>query len=209
MVYPIGKRIIPPVVKLWLKKVNGLKNIPTDKNFLIAANHESYLDHFFIICTLVPHLNKKIHFLAKKEHFNKPLKAIWHRYGGAIPLDRQGGGKEALKWAIEALKQGKIIAIHPEGTRTLTGKLQKGKTGIARLALAAHVPVLPMGIVGAYEILPKGKNIPKFKRATMNIGKPMYFDRYYNKKTTKKLLREITDKIMREVARLSNKKYEF
>ncbi len=140
MVYPIGKRIIPPVVKLWLKKVNGLKNIPTDKNFLIAANHESYLDHFFIICTLVPHLNKKIHFLAKKEHFNKPLKAIWHRYAGAIPLDRQGGGKEALKWAIEALKQGKIIAIHPEGTRTLTGKLQKGKTGIARLALAAHVP---------------------------------------------------------------------
>ena len=96
--------------------------------------------------------------------------------------DRQAGGKEALKWAVKALKQGKIIAIHPEGTRSLTGKLQKGKTGVVRLALAAKVPVIPIGLIGTFEILPKGKYIPKLKRATMNIGKPMYFGKYYDKK---------------------------
>jgi 1-acyl-sn-glycerol-3-phosphate acyltransferase len=209
MVYPIGKRIIPPIIRLWIKKVNGLENVPKDRNFIVAANHESYMDHFFILCTLVPYLNKKIHFLSKKEHFDNPLKAAWHKYAGAIPLDRQAGGKKALRWAIKALKQGKIIAIHPEGTRTLTGKLQRGKTGIARLVLAAHVPVLPIGIIGTFEILPKGKYIPKFKKGVVNIGKLMYFDKYYNKGITSKLLREITDKIMKEIARLSKQKYEF
>jgi 1-acyl-sn-glycerol-3-phosphate acyltransferase len=209
MVYPIGKRLICPIFNLYLKEVKGLENVPKDRNFIVAANHESYLDHPLIICTLVNYLNKKVHFLSKKEHFNKPLKAAWHRWAGAVPIDRQAGGKEALRWAVKALKEGKIIAIHPEGTRTLTGKLQKGKTGVARLALAARTPVLPIGIIGTYDILPKGKYIPKFKRATLNIGKPMYFDRYFNKKITKKLLREITDKIMKEIARLSNQKYEF
>jgi len=209
MVYPIGKRLICPVFNLYLKKISGLENIPKDRNFIVAANHESYMDHSFIICTLVNHLNKKVHFLSKKEHFSNPLKAAWHGYAGAIPLDRKAGGKKALRWAVKALREGKIIAIHPEGTRTLTGKIQRGKTGIARLTLEAHVPVLPVGIIGAYEVLPKGKYIPKFKRAEMNIGKPIYFDKFFNKKITKRLLHEITDKIMKEIARLSKQKYKF
>lgn len=209
MVYPIGKRAICPIFNLWLKKVNGLSNIPKDTNFIVAANHESYLDHPFVICTIVKELNKKVHFLAKKEHFNKPLKAMWHEYAGAIPIDRQAGGKDALRWAVKALKEGKIIAMHPEGTRTTTGKLMRGKTGIARLIMEAHVPVLPIGIIGALEILPKGKMIPKCRRATMNIGKLMYFSKYYNKNTTKGLLRTITDEIMAEIAKLSKQKYDF
>jgi len=209
MAYPIAKWIIPPVTKLWLKEVNGLENVPRGKPFIIAANHESYIDHFFILCTLVKVLNKKAHYLAKKEHFSNPLKAIWHKWAGAIPIDRQAGGEEAVKWAIKALNQGKIIAMHPEGTRTLTGKLLKAKTGIAKLALAAKVPVLPVGIIGAFEILPKGKYIPKFKRARMNVGELMYFDEYYGRKVTKKLLRDVTDKIMKEIAKLSDQKYEF
>ena len=150
-----------------------------------------------------------MHFLAKKEHFDRPLKAAWHTYGGAIPVDRQAGGKKALKFAIKALKQGKIIAMHPEGTRTLTGKLQKAKTGVARLALIAKVPVIPVGLIGTFDILPKGKYIPKLKRATMNIGKPMYFDKYYNKKITKGLIRKVTNDIMAEIARLCKQKYNF
>ena len=209
MAYTIGKRLICPVSNLYLKKINGLENIPKDRNFIVAANHESYLDHLFIVCTLVGCLNKKIHFLSKKEHFSNPIKAAWHNYAGAIPIDRQTGGKKALRLAVKALKEGKIIAIHPEGTRTLTGKLQKGKTGIAKLIMGAHVPVLPVGIIGSFEVLPKGKYMPNLKRATMNIGKLMYFDEYHDKKITKKLLREITDDIMKEIARLSKQKYEF
>ena len=209
MVYFIGKRIIPLIIKFWIKEVNGLLNVPKKGTFIVAANHASYMDHFIIMCTLVPFLNRKIHHLAKKEHFSNPLKAIWHYYGGAVPIDRQSGGKEALRWAVQALKNGNLIAIHPEGTRTLTGKLQKGRTGVARLALLARVPVIPIGLIGTFEILPKGNCIPKLKKATMNIGKPMHFQKYYNKKITKSLLRKITDNIMKEIAKLSKQEYIF
>ena len=142
-------------------------------------------------------------------NFDNPLKAAWHTYAGAIPLDREKGGKEALGWAIKALKHGKIIAIHPEGTRSLTGKLLRARTGVARLALEARVPVLPVGFIGTFKILPKGKYVPKAKRAIMNIGKPMYFTEYYNKKINKKMLREVTTKIMKEIAKLCRQKYNF
>ena len=209
MVYPIEKRIVCPIINLWIKKVNGLENVPKKGHFIIAANHASYMDHFIIMCTLVPYLNKKIHHLAKKEHFNNILKKTWHTYVGAVPIDRQKGGKEALQWAIKALMQGKIIAIHPEGTRSLTGKLQEAKTGVVRLALLSKAPVLPIGLIGTFERLPKGKYIPKFSKATMNIGIPMRFPNYYGKKINKKMLREVTNEIMKEIAKLSNQKYDF
>ncbi len=209
MVYPIGKRIIGPIFNLWLREIGGLENVPKKGAFIIAANHESYMDHPIIVVTFVNHLNRKVHFLSKKEHFDSPLKAAWHTYAGAIPLDREKGGKEALRWAVKALKQGKIIAIHPEGTRTLTGKLQKGKTGAARLALKAKVPVVPVGLIGTFKILPKGKYIPKFKKANINIGKPIYFGRYYKKTATKRMLNEMTRKIMKEIAKLSKQEYNF
>ncbi len=209
MVYPIAKIILTPIIGLWIKETKGLENIPVKGPFIIAANHESYMDHFIIVKTFVIHTNKKIHFLAKKEHFDNPLKAAWHRWGGAIPLDRGAKGTKALRWAVKALKNGKIIGVHPEGTRSLTGKLQKGKTGVARLALAARVPVVPVGLIGTFEIMPKGKHIPKLKRAKINIGKPIYFNKHYNKKITKKLLRNITDEIMKEIAKLSKQKYNF
>ena len=209
MVYLFPKLAIIPVIKLYVREVNGLENIPKKGAFIAAANHASYMDHLIIASYIVKHLNKKFHFLAKKEHFDNFLKKAWHSYAGAIPLDRQSGGKEALKLAVKALKQGKIIAVHPEGTRSLTGKLQKAKTGVARLALLSKAPVVPIGLKGTFEILPKGKYIPKFKRAVMNIGKPMYFAAYHNKKINKKTLREVTTKIMKEIARLCNQKYNY
>ena len=209
MAYPIGKRIIPPIVKFfWAKEINGLQNLPKKGPFIIAANHASYMDHF-MMSLLIPPLNRKIHFLAKKEHFEGFFKMVWHTYAGAIPTDREKGGKETLKWAIKALKEGKIIGVHPEGTRSLTGKLQKAKTGVAQLALKAKVTIIPIGLIGTFEILPKGKYIPKLKKAVMNIGKPMYFNKYYNKPLNKKLLVEVTTKIMKAIAKLSNQRYDY
>ncbi|MBI2657804.1 1-acyl-sn-glycerol-3-phosphate acyltransferase [Candidatus Woesearchaeota archaeon] len=209
MVYPIGKIIIPAIIRPWIKEISGLENVPKKGQFIVAANHASYMDHFIIMCTLVPYLDKKIHHLAKKEHFDNIFKKAWHTYAGAIPLDRQKGGKETLRWAIKALKEGKIIAIHPEGTRSMTGKLQRAKTGVARLALISKAPVIPVGLIGTFEILPKGNLIPKAKKATMNIGKPMRFNEYHGKRITKKILREATTKIMMEIARLSKQRYNF
>ena len=209
MVYPIEKMTIFPIARLWIKKINGLENVPKNKSFIIAANHSSYMDHFVLGYIVIPHLDKKLHFLAKKEHFDSIFQRMWHNYAGAIPIDRQSGGKRALNSAVRALKEGKIIGIYPEGTRTLTGKLQRAKTGIARIALLSKTPVLPIGLTGTFEILPKGKYIPRMKRVVMGIGKPVHFDKYYGKPMTKMLLREITTKIMKEIAKLSNQKYDF
>ena len=208
MVYPIARRIIPLFAKRFIRKVNGIENIPKDKPFIIAANHASYMDHFIITSIIMSYLNKSVHYLAKKEHFQSLHQKLWHRYAQAIPIDRSAG-QNALNKAVDHLKNNKIIAIYPEGTRTLTGKLQKAKTGIARLILAAKVPVLPLGLIGTFEILPKGKYLPKLKKATVNIGEIITYDKYYNQKITKSLLRKITDEIMQEIAKLSNQKYNF
>ena len=209
MVYPIIKRILFPAVRLWIKEINHINNIPGQGSFILAANHASYLDHLIMGGLVIPRLNKKLHFLAKKEHFDNFLKKAWHTYGGAIPVDRQKGGKKALKIALKILNEGEIIGIHPEGTRSLTGKLHEAKTGVARLALSAKVPVVPIGLTGTFEILPKGKYVPRFKRAIVNIGKPMYFPEYYNKKINKRILRDVTTRIMKEIAKLSSQKYNF
>jgi len=209
---PLAGHIIPPIIKLWIKKISGLQNLPKDKGFIIAPNHSSYIEHIMISCIVIPHLNKKLHIIAKKEHFQSITQNSWHKiwkkYITYIPIDREHG-KSALKLAQSYLKRGNVLLIYPEGTRTLTGKLQQGKTGIARLVLWAKVPVIPLGIKGTFEILPKGKNIPKLKRATFNFGKPIYFNKYYNKPKTRKLLKTITDNVMQEIAKLSGKKYNF
>lgn len=209
MVYPELRITLVPLTKLWIKKVNGLENVPKKDGFIVAANHSSYMDHMMIGSTILSYLDKKMHWLAKKEHFETFFQRLWHVYVGGIPLDRQSGGKEALRFAVRALKEKKIIVIYPEGTRTLTGKIQEARTGVARLALLSKSPVLPIGLIGTFYILPKGKYVPRFKRATMNIGKPMYFTEYYNKKINKKMLRDVTNRVMKEIARLSNQKYEF
>ena len=209
MAYPIAKRAIYAVIRPWIKEIKGKENIPQHGPFIVSANHSSYLDHLIIATLIMGRLNQKLHFLAKKEHFDNYFEGAWHNYAGAIPLDRQAGGKKALKWAIKALRQGGIIGIYPEGTRTLTGKLQEAKTGVARLALEARVPVLPIGLKGTFHILPKGKFIPRLARATVSIGKPIFLDRYYGSRYSKKVLRQATNKIMREIAKLSGQNYNF
>jgi len=105
MVYLIPKLTIIPVVKLYFRKINGIENIPKKGTFIAAANHASYIDHLIIAGSIISNFNRKVHFLAKKEHFDNPLKAAWHTYAGAIPLDRQKGGKEALQNYTEDVQQ--------------------------------------------------------------------------------------------------------
>ena len=191
---PIGRKFMELLMKPFIGKVNGLENVPKDKAFILVANHDSYIDHLILGVIFFNYLNKNLHFLAKKELFEGWLKRMFHEWADAIPIDRQAGGEEALKLAIKALKD---------------GKLQRAKTGVARLALAAKVPVLPVGLIGTFEILPKWKKIPKLKKATVNIGKLMYFSEYYGKESDKKTLRLLTTKIMEEIGKLTGEEYNF
>lgn len=188
--------------KFFIKRVNGLENIPEKTGFIIAANHSSYLDITVLTAVFLIKKNINIRYLAKKELFTNWLfKKLGVIFQG-IPIDRERKGKEALQQAVKALKKGDVIGMYPEGERSLTGKIQRGKTGAARLALWAKVPVLPVGIKGAFELMPKGKIIPKFKKnIIINIGKPLYFNKYYGKQN-KTIFRKVTVIIMGKIAEL-------
>lgn len=214
MVYPITKRTIGFYFRLYIKKVNGLENLPEDIPFILASNQESNIDPFLLF-PILSKINKKIYFitrftLSKKYDFltkftlfiTRPLLVYWL---GCLPVLKKGGTIEA---SISLLKKGKIIGIFPEGKRNKKSTLLNAKTGIARMALSAKVPVIPAGIINSYKILPIGSLVPRFRRAVINIGKPMFFQEYYGLENDKKILRKVTGKIMIEIGKLCGKKYQ-
>ena len=215
MVYPIVKLILSPIYKLWLRKVENIENAPKDKPFIIAANHSSYYDALLIHVILIPRIDKKIHAMVNSLYWKYLIARIFLDLGECIPVfvDKEKNSKEKNKLAFEKaltyLKKGEIVQIFPEGTRSFEGKLKKAYTGIARLALRSRVPVLPCGIIDSNKVLPKGKNLPRFKRCEVKIGKLMYFEKYYDKKINEKILQETTRKIMKEIAKLTNQKYNY
>ena len=214
MVYPIGKLIIPPIYNLWLRKVDGLENIPKDRPFIIAANHSSYYETLLPHTILIPRLNKQIRALVNSRYWNNIITKIILNWGECIQVfvgndyDAKKNNEAIQKSAIY-LKKGDLIQIFPEGTRSYDGKLKKGHNGIARLALKAKAPVLPMGIIGTHKILPKGKIFPRFKRCDVKFGKLLNFEKYYNKKIDEKLLQQITREVMEEIARLIGQEYNY
>ncbi|HLC96829.1 MAG TPA: lysophospholipid acyltransferase family protein [Candidatus Nanoarchaeia archaeon] len=208
MSFEITRHIVGLLIKPWRGKCSGLENIPKG-GAVLCANHASYLDHFIIGLNLLKK-ERAARFLAKKEHFEGFIQTQWHKYLNAIPLDRKKGGKRALQIAVKALKKGDLIMIYPEGTRTTTGKMNKAKTGVVRLALAAHVPIVPMGVSNTFKILPKGKKIPRLGlKADLRIGKPINLSPYYGKENNKKILRKLTTKVMKKIAALAKQRYEF
>lgn len=215
MVYPISRLIISPVYRLWLGKTEGTANIPKDKPFIIAANHSSYYDTLLVPIIIIPNANKKLHAWVDSTYWDNSFTKFFLNMWEGIPvyIERQKNAKEknkqAFKKAVSYLKKGDLIMIFPEGKRNADGKLSKGYTGIAKLALESKVPVLPIGIIGANKVLPKGKSLPRLVRCEVKIGKPMYLPQYYNKKINEKSLQEVTKRIMKEIAKLIGQEYDY
>lgn len=207
MVYQVLKVTLFPLLRLFLKDIRGIKNIPSKGPYIITANHESYLDPFFIASVIIPLTNKKIHFLAVKGRFWD----IWgdriaHDYAGGVCLDY--GKEKAFNELLGLLRKREIVGIFTS-PKSLDGKLKKGKTGVIELALKARVPILPIGLVGAFEIAPRNKLAPNFRRAKINIGRLIYLDEYYNKKINYGLLRKLTDDLMHVISDLTGKPYNY
>ncbi len=213
MVYPIGKRLFASITKLWIKKIIGLENIPKDRPFVVAANHGSFLDDFSVPPIIMWHINKKVHMYCNDRFYKNKLFGIFLNWAGCIPISIQTKNPEtnkaAFNLALKYLKKGEFVGLFPEGGRSLDGELREAKTGIAKLALTSKVPVLPVGIIGSYDVFPKGAKFPKFKRFDIKIGKLVYFDKYFGKENNKKILKEVTTKIMKEIAELANKEYRY
>ena len=213
MVYPIVRLVIPSIIGLWIRKMDGLENIPKDEFFIIAANHSSYLDDFAVTITVVRHINKKVHMYCNDRYYKNKLLAAFLNWGGCIPISVEKRDKRvnsrAFKLALKYTKKKDPVGIFPEGGRSSDGKLKQAKTGIAKLALTAKVPVLPIGIIGSYKVYPKGAKFPKFKKFGMKIGKLIYLDEYYGNEDNKKVLKEATTLIMKKIARLIGQEYRY
>jgi len=189
----------------FVKEIKGMENIPKE-GCIIASNHVSYLDPPILGFAVSQKLNKKVHYLAKIELFRHFFSRAVHKSLEAIPIDREKKDKSWIKTAKKYIRNGHIVGIFPEGGRSGTGKLQKGKTGAVRLALATKAPIVPVGIKGTYDLWPINKKFPKLKKIVrISIGKPVYYSRYYKKRITKSLLRRLTDDLMSEIDKLTVK----
>jgi 1-acyl-sn-glycerol-3-phosphate acyltransferase len=210
--YWVVKAIIGPVLRLIFRPWSeGTDNVPREGPAILASNHLSFSDHFFAPLPLP----RKVVFLAKSEYFTgRGIKGLLSKAFfsgvGQIPVDRSGGeaSERALRTGLRVLAAGYLLGIYPEGTRTPDGRLFRGKTGVARLALEARVPVIPTAMVGGFEFQPPGRLIPRLTiRPGVRFGKPLDFSRYYGLEQDHIVLRAVTDEIMYELMKLSGQEY--
>ena len=190
--------------------VSGAENVPDEGPAILASNHLSYADWLFMPLTLP----RRVTFVAKAEYFNSPgLKGWFQRHffsgAGQVPIDRSGASaaEGALTAAKRVLDSGDLFGIYPEGTRSHDGKLYRGRTGVARLALETGVPVIPVAVVGTDVVAPPGKKFGTITRPVVHFGKPLDFSRYEGMENDRYILRSITDEIMYEIMRLSGQEY--
>ena len=212
MLYWLLKWIfIGPLLKaVFRPEAYGAKNVPDEGPAILACNHLSYTDWLFMPL-VIP---RRVTFVAKAEYFEgRGLKGWIQRsfFGGTgqVPIDRSGGraSEGALRTGLRILGNGHLFGIFPEGTRSHDGRLYRGRTGIARLALEAKVPVIPVGVLRTDEVAPPGKIFGKLVRSVIRFGKPLEFSRYEGMESDRYILRAITDEIMYEIKRLSEQEY--
>lgn len=211
MGYWITKAILTPILRLLFRPwVEGLENIPKDGPAILASNHLSFSDSFFLPL-VVP---RRITFLAKAEYFTGRsftgrLKAAFFKGVGQVPIDRTdaSAAENALRTGLRVVGKGDLLGIYPEGTRSPDGRLYRGKTGVARLALESGVPVIPVAMINTFDIQPPGKIIPRIMRVGVRIGTPLDFSRYEGLASDRFVLRSVTDEIMYELMQLSGQEY--
>ena len=204
------KAIVKPLMMgLYRIRVEGLENVPKKGAAIIAANHVSFLDSFFIPLVIK---RRKMTYLAKADYF-KSWKTSWFfKSVGQISCERQGGSRsqQSLEIALDVLRTGRLLGIYPEGTRSPDGNLYRGRTGVARLALQSGARVIPVGLIGTDKVLPKSAKLPRLRgkiEVTVRFGKPLDFSRYAGRETDRLVLRSITDEIMFEIMQLSGQRY--
>jgi 1-acyl-sn-glycerol-3-phosphate acyltransferase len=202
---------IGPVLKIVFRPTaEGLDNVPAKGAAILACNHLSYADWLFMPLVL----SRRVTFVAKAEYFTSPGIKGWlqkHFFAGSgqVPIDRSGASaaEGALMSAKKVLAEGGLFGIYPEGTRSHDGRLYRGKTGIARIALESGVPVVPCAVVGTDVVAPPGKKFGKVIRPHVVFGKPLDFSRYEGMENDRYILRSITDEIMYEIMKLSGQEY--
>jgi 1-acyl-sn-glycerol-3-phosphate acyltransferase len=212
MAYFILKNfLLGPILKaLFRPWVRGMENIPTNGPVILASNHLSFSDSIF----LPLQSRRPVVFLAKSEYFTgRGLKGALTRWffkaTGQLPIDRSGGkaSEASLNTGLRVLAQGQVLGIYPEGTRSPDGRLFRGRTGIARMALESKVPVIPVAMIDTEKVQPIGRRLPRIRRIGIIVGEPLDFSRFDGMEGDRVILRAVTDEIMYELMKLSGQEY--
>ena len=191
---------------LYRPKAKGLENIPGDGPVILASNHVSFMDSMFIPLVV----RRKVVFLGKADYFKSARTAWFFKAAGVIPVRREGGSasEAAIQAGVRELKNGHIAGIYPEGTRSPDGRLYRGKTGVARMALLAKCPIVPIAVFGTRELQPIDKRFPKLSgRIEVHFGRPLSFERFYGQENDRFVLRSVTDEVLYEIMMLSGQEY--
>jgi 1-acyl-sn-glycerol-3-phosphate acyltransferase len=200
-----------PLLKLIFRPdVTGRDHVPATGGAIIASNHLSFCDSIFMPLMV----RRKVTFVAKAEYFTGTgikgfLIKMFFVGTGTIPVDRTGGraAQAAIDTGLRILRGGDLFGIYPEGTRSPDGRLYRGKTGVARLALEAGVPVIPVAMLNSDQIQPPGHILPKIKRVRIRFGPPLDFSRYAGMAGDRFVERAVADEIMYELMELSGREY--
>jgi 1-acyl-sn-glycerol-3-phosphate acyltransferase len=205
--YGPARAVLEPVFSfLWDWDVEGLDRVPTSGGAIIAPNHLSVFDHFAVGATMP----RRITYVGKAEYLDSWKTRYLFPALGMIPIDRGGGSAadRALAKAAELLDAGELFGIYPEGTRSRDGRLHRGHTGCARLALRTGCPIIPVGLHGTLDVQPPDQRLPRpFRSVRVRIGEPIDVTRYLDRPDDHLVLRQITDEVMFEIRELSGQVY--
>jgi 1-acyl-sn-glycerol-3-phosphate acyltransferase len=207
MLYTVVNTVVPPLAKaIWRPTVEGLENVPLTGPVIVASNHVSFADSL-AIPIVAP---RKVVFLAKADYFTGTgvkgaLMRGWFNGIGMIPVDRDDtrAAIASLDTALEVLARGEAFGIYPEGTRSRDGRLYRGRTGVAHLALTSGAPVVPVGVQGTQDIQPVGTTLPRLARVTIRFGEPINVAGRYDGVPAGRARREVTDQVMAAIQALS------
>jgi len=207
MLYLAARFVLRPLARLiYRPTIIGADNVPPTGGVLLASNHLSFIDSV-VIPLVAP---RKVVFLAKAEYFTGTgvrgaLTRAWFTAIGMIPVDRDThrSAQESLDKALEVLQDGEAFGIYPEGTRSRDGRLYRGRTGVAWLALTAGVPVVPVALEGTERIQPVGSRLPRVDKVTVRFGPPLHFAERYAGVPAGRARREVTNEIMAAIHALS------
>lgn len=199
MIYFIGWSLFLILFKVYLGfNIVGRKNAPEKGAFIFAANHSSYLDPILLGTSV----NRSLNYMARENLFKKQCFGwIMHKLH-AFPVKRNDSDYRAIKDSLRILKEGRPLVIFPEGTRSKNNELRPAKPGIGFIVAKADVPVVPAYIEGSFKALPRGVKTLKRRPVAVYIGKPIYFTEGIFEKNGRKAYQEISDEIMRHIARL-------
>ncbi len=199
--------VVPPLARaVWRPRIEGIHHVPRSGPVILASNHLSFIDSVVIPVTAP----RKVVFLAKSDYFTGTglrgsAQRAWFEGLGMLPVDRDDprAALASLDVALEVLGRGEAFGLYPEGTRSRDGRLYRGRTGVAHLALTAGAPVVPVGLVGTDRLQPVGSSWPRLARVTVRFGEPIVAGDRFAGMSSGRARRELTDEVMRAVAALS------